>query len=146
MVANNSKDLTLLLGKESPRVERAKAVAEGLRAAGAYRWTGLYDVNNESGLVSNVAWSGSGAPEYPAFPITKGLTSRAIASKRTVNVGDVASDEDYFTALATTRSEIIIPALATVGEKVLGTIAVESERPYTFDAQTQPGLKNAQVL
>jgi putative methionine-R-sulfoxide reductase with GAF domain len=70
--------------------------------------------------------SGAGAPTHPVFPITKGLTSRAIADRKTVNVGDVANDPDYLTALATTRSEIIIPVLEDAGERVVGTIDVES--------------------
>jgi L-methionine (R)-S-oxide reductase len=100
----------------------------------------VYDVDNERGLVSNIAWSGPGAPEYPVFSITKGLTSRAIATKRAVNVGDVAGDADYLQALANTRSEIIIPVLAAADQKVLGTI-VESERPHAFDASTQSWLE-----
>ena len=108
-------DITLLLRKALPREQKAKAIAEAIRVAGAYRWTGLYDVDSETGLVSNIAWSGSGAPEYPVFPITKGLTSRAITTKRTVNVGDVANDSDYLTGLPTTRSEIIIPVLDAAG-------------------------------
>ena len=74
-----------LLAKELPRAEKAKAIAEAIRAFGNYRWTGLYDVDTERGLVSNIAWNGSGAPEYPVFSITKGLTSRAIRTKKTVN-------------------------------------------------------------
>ena len=138
--------LAAFLEEKLPRVEKAKAIAEAIRAAGAYRWTGLYDVDIETGLVSNIAWSGSGAPEYPVFPITKGLTSRAIATKATVNVGDVANDADYLTALATTRSEIIVPVVAASGEKVLGTIDVESERPYAFDATTQAWLEDCATV
>jgi hypothetical protein len=41
-------------------------------------------------MVSNIAWSGPNAPAYPVFPITKGLSSRAITAGKTVNVGDVA--------------------------------------------------------
>lgn len=89
-----ANQMTSLLEKQLPRAEKAKSIAETIRAFGNYRWTGLYDVDNERGLVSNIAWSGSRAPEYPVFPITKGLTSRAIATKRTVDVGDVASDAD----------------------------------------------------
>jgi L-methionine (R)-S-oxide reductase len=133
-------EMISLLARDLPRVEKAKAIAEAIRAFGNYRWAGLYDVDYERCLVSNVAWSGSGAPEHPVFPITKGLTSRAIASKTTVNVGDVAHDADYLTALATTRSEIIVPVVVS-GAKVLGTIDVESERPYAFDAQTQTRLE-----
>jgi len=134
-------EMISLLARDLPRVEKAKAIAEAIRAFGNYRWAGLYDVDYERCLVSNVAWSGSGAPEHPVFPITKGLTSRAIASKTTVNVGDVAHDADYLTALATTRSEIIVPVVAASGAKVLGTIDVESERPDAFDAHTQTSLE-----
>ena len=56
-------------------------------------------------------------------------------------MGDVASDADYLTALPTTQSEIIIPVLSATGDKVLGTIDVESERPDAFDAHTQTSLE-----
>ena len=134
-------EIISLLENELPRVDKAKAIAEAIRASGNFRWAGLYDVDEERGLVSNMAWSGSGAPEYPVFPITKGLTSRAIATKATVNVGDVAQDADYLTALATTRSEIVVPVVAASGARVLGTIDVESEHPDAFDAQTQSQLE-----
>jgi putative methionine-R-sulfoxide reductase with GAF domain len=134
-------ELSLLVAQEGDRHSRANAIAEAIRAAGAYRWTGIYDVDVRKGLVSNVAWSGSGAPQYPTFPVTQGLTSRVIASRKTVNVGDVASDPDYLTALATTRSEIIIPVLDAAGDCVLGTIDVESEQAHAFDLASQEHLE-----
>jgi len=133
--------IALLLAEERVRPSKAKALAEPIRAAGGHRWTGIYDVDVPTGLVSNIAWSGSGPPEYRTFPITKGLTSRAIASKKAINVGDVADDPDYLTAMATTRSEIIIPVLDATGDRVLGTIDVESERSHAFDAATQEQLE-----
>lgn len=134
-------ELTALLAQEGDRTTTARAIAEAIRAAGAYRWTGIYDVDLKNGVVSNIAWSGSGAPAYPTFPITKGLTSRAIAARKTVNVGDVANDPDYLTALATTRSEIIVPVLDSTGHSVLGTIDVESELSHAFDSATQAHLE-----
>lgn len=92
--------------------------------------------------VAIAAWSGPSSPEYPRF---QGLTSRAIAQKRTVNVGEVASDRDYLTALATTRSEIIVPVVDERGSRVLGTIDVESELPNAFDASTQKMLEECAV-
>lgn len=140
-------ELTALVAQGGDRTSTAKAIAEVIRAAGEYRWTGIYDVDFQRGLVANIAWSGAGAPEYPTFPITNGLTARAIATKRTVNVGDVAKDPDYLTALATTRSEIIVPILDATGHGVLGTIDVESERPNAFDSATQLRLEEcANVL
>lgn len=109
-------DLTRLLKLGGDRPTMARRLAEAIRQAGPYRWAGIYDVDRQKGLVSNIAWSGAGAPTHPVFPITKGLTSRAIADKRTVNVGDVASDPDYLTSLTTTQSEIIIPILDAAGD------------------------------
>jgi putative methionine-R-sulfoxide reductase with GAF domain len=134
-------DLSRTLQQGGDRPEMARKFAEAIRAAGPYRWCGIYDVDLQKGIVSNIAWSGADAPAHPVFPITNGLTSRAIADKRTVNVGDVANDPDYLTALTTTRSEIIIPVLDAAGERVVGTIDVESDRPDAFDSAAQDGLE-----
>ena len=122
-----------LLTQKSDRVTIARRVAEAIRNHGQYRWTGIYDVDMGRGFASNVAWSGPGAPAYPSFPLTKGLTSRAVAQKRTVNVGDVASDGDYLTAFATTRPEIIVPVVNEGDSQVVGTIDVESELANAFE-------------
>ena len=92
-------------------------------------------------LVRNVVWSGPGAPEYPTFPVTKGLTGVAVADRRTVNVGDVASDPRYLTAFSTTRSEIIVPVFDSAREIVVGTIDVESETPDAFSRDAQEFLE-----
>jgi L-methionine (R)-S-oxide reductase len=134
-------DLTLVLKRGGDRVDMAKGFADAICAIGPYRWTGIYDVDLSKGVVSNIAWSGAGAPAHPIFSIAKGLTSRAITNKRTVNVGDVANDPDYLTALPTTRSEIIIPVLDDAGECVVGTIDVESERPHAFHSAAQERLE-----
>src|SRR5258708_5849013 len=108
------------LARDSDRLSTAKSIVDTIRHEGAYRWAGLYDVDTKNGVVSNIAWSGTGAPEHPAFPITKGLTSRAIKQKKTINVGDVTKDPDYLTALVTTRSEIIIPVVDVMRNSVVG--------------------------
>src|SRR5258706_8309500 len=126
-----------ILALDVDREARAKRVAEVIRASGPYRWVGIYDVNIERGLVSNIAWSGRGAPAHPTFPLTKGLTSRAITSKKTINVGNVANDSDYLTALGNTQSEIIVPVLDKSAQVVIGTIDIESEKRDAFDARTQ---------
>jgi L-methionine (R)-S-oxide reductase len=82
---------------------------------------------------------------YPTFPLTKGLTSKAIAGKKTVNIGGVANDSDYLTALTTTRSEIIVPFLDDRGAHVFGTIDAESERPNAFDSRAQELLEECAV-
>jgi putative methionine-R-sulfoxide reductase with GAF domain len=117
------------------RTERAKRLAELVRKLGDYRWVGVYDVSAEN--VSIIAWSGPGAPEYPTFPATEGLTGAAIREKRPVVVGDVHDDPRYLTAFGSTLSEIIVPVLAPGENRVIGTVDVESEQANAFSARDQ---------
>lgn len=135
------EELRQIFAAHTERIAALKAVANALKRAGSFRWVGLYDVDHAAGLVKNVVYSGPGAPEYPTFPIGKGLTSAVIASRKTVNVGNVAADPRYLTAFGSTRSEIIIPVLDTAGEAVVGTIDIESEIPNAFSAETQAMLE-----
>jgi L-methionine (R)-S-oxide reductase len=120
------------------RTERAKRLAELIRKLGEYRWVGVYDVGAEN--VSIIAWSGPGAPEYPTFPVGKGLTGAAIHEKKTVVVGDVRNDPRYLTAFGTTLSEIIVPVFAPGEDRVIGTVDVEGEQANAF------GLRDQQMI
>ncbi len=115
-------------GFADDRTANAIRIAEAIRLFGDYRWVGLYDVRVKD--VSIIAWSGPGAPAYPVFPVTSGLTGRSVASKQTVVSNDVANDPGYLTAFGSTRSEIIVPVMD--GGAVVGTIDVESERKDAF--------------
>ncbi len=115
--------------------------AAAIRSFANYRWVGLYDVDHAAGVVRNVTWSGPGAPAHPSFPLTKGLTSAAVAQKQIVNVGDVSADPRYLTAFGTTRSEIIVPVFDQAGKNVVGTIDVESEVQDAFSKDIQDLLQ-----
>ena len=129
-----------------PRQTALASAAALIRSSADYRWVGLYDVDHSAGLVRNVTWSGPGAPEHPTFPLTKGLTSAAIAQKQIVNVGDVMADPRYLTAFCTTRSEIIVPVFDADGKNVVGTIDVESEEPNAFNQDIQDPLQACSVV
>jgi L-methionine (R)-S-oxide reductase len=133
--------LKSMLSQPIDRVAKATAIAEVIRTAGDYRWVGIYDVDIKNGQISNVAWSGPSAPAHAIFPITKGLTSRAVASRKTVNVGDVAKETGYLATLDSTRSEIIVPVLHPASGRVVGTIDVESDQLNAFDAATESLLE-----
>ena len=115
------------------RIERARQLAEVVRGLRDYRWTGVYDVGKE--MVSIIAYSGPGAPAYPSFPISNGLTGSAIRERATVVVADVRKDPRYLTAFGTTLSEIIVPVLDPQRGEVIGTIDVESEHADAFSAR-----------
>jgi L-methionine (R)-S-oxide reductase len=137
--------LSGIVTEPGSRLDQLQKVASVLRASTGNRWVGLYEVDFIRGEVRNLVWDGPAGPEYPTFPITKGLTSSAIAEKRTVNVGDVESDARYLTALGSTRSEIIVPVFDDKGE-VIGTIDVESERSNAFDQNTEEFLRRCAVV
>jgi GAF domain-containing protein len=145
MSTNQNQLLTRLLSIAVQAAQDHDAVrqqiADLIRADGTYRWVGLYRVDYAEGFVRNLAWSGPGAPEYPTFPITKGLTAAAIAGCETINVGDVAADPRYLTAFGSTRSEIIIPIFNRERSQVVGTIDVESEQPNAFNQEIQSQLE-----
>src|SRR2546425_13341422 len=91
-------DLEEIVSNARERIASLKLVADLLRSCGGYRWVGLYDVDRAGRLVRNVVWSGAGAPEYPTFPVTKGLTGVAVADPRTGKVGGGGSDSPYLPA------------------------------------------------
>ena len=95
MISNPGTVLSRVLEtvtEPGPRIEKLRKVAAVLRETAGFRWVGLYDVDHAKGEVINLVWAGPSAPAYPVFPTTKGLTSAAIAEKRTINVGDVHND------------------------------------------------------
>ena len=85
-----------------------------------------------------IGWSGPGAPVYPRFPVTQGLSGAAVAARDAVVVNDVTADPRYLTAFASTLSEAIIPLLDPGTGAVMGTPDVESgERDAFTDADRQ---------
>jgi L-methionine (R)-S-oxide reductase len=135
-----------IVAQKAIRTARAALAAEAIRKARSYRWVGIYEVDMRWDSVSNIAWSGPSAPAYPAFPVSKGLASRAIAGKKTINVGNVTKDSDYITALGGTQSEIIVPILDAARENVLGTIDVESKDLNAFDSSAQTFLEECAAV
>jgi GAF domain-containing protein len=135
VVDNTLNQIRSTAASGGDRAERAKRLAELIGKLGDYRWVGIYDVGAES--VSIIAWSGPGAPEYPTFPVSKGLTGAAIQQKKAVVVGDVRSDPRYLTAFGSTLSEIIVPVFAPGEDRVIGTVDVESEKTNAFPARDQ---------
>ena len=135
IIDNTLNEIRSTAAAGGDRIEKAKRLAGLIRKIGGYRWVGVYDVSAE--VVSIIAWSGPGAPEFPSFPVSKGLTGAAIQQKRPVVVGDVRNDPRYLTAFGSTLSEIIVPVLAPGEERVIGTVDVESEQANAFSDRDQ---------
>jgi L-methionine (R)-S-oxide reductase len=125
-----------VLASEEERAEKAVRIAELVRQAGGYRWVGLYEVTERE--IAAIGWSGPGAPAYPRFPVTQGLSGAAVTTGRAVVVNDVTADPRYLTAFSSTLSEAIVPVVDPGTGAVVGTLDVESgERDAFTDADRQ---------
>jgi GAF domain-containing protein len=140
VIDNVLNEIRSIAASGNDRVAKAKRLAERIQMLGQYRWVGIYDVGAES--VSIISWSGPSAPEYPEFPVDKGFTGSAIQQKKSVLVGDVRNDPRYLTAFGNTLSEIIVPVLAPGGERVIGTVDVESDRANAFSERDQQMIEH----
>jgi len=124
------REVAELEGAGVDRSEKIQKIADTVRLFGDYRWVGIYDVDEHQ--ISVIAWSGIGAPAYPCFRATQGLSGEAVRTRRTVISNDVANDPRYLTAFGNTQSEIIVPIIAEPGGPVIGTIDVESDQTDAF--------------
>ncbi|HUJ30096.1 MAG TPA: GAF domain-containing protein [Candidatus Acidoferrum sp.] len=136
IVMNNTlNQIRSIAAGSDDRIVRARRLAELIRTLGNYRWVGIYQVGRE--VVSLISFSGPGSPEVASFPVSKGLNGAAIKEKKAVIVGDVRKDKRYLTAFGNTLSEMIVPVLDPSGERVVGTIDVESEEANAFSERDQ---------
>ncbi len=135
-------ELRQIVERSDVRTALLEQVADFLRRSGNYRWVGLYEVDHHAGEVRSLVFRGPGAPAYLSFPMDKGLTGTAIRERRTVNIGDVATDPDYLTAFGTTRSEIIVPVFDALRNIVAGTIDIESDEVQAFSEEDQIFLED----
>jgi GAF domain-containing protein len=134
--------LQALANSPAVRIEKARAVAQAIKVARAYRWVGLYDVTPEE--VVAIAWTGSDPPAYPRFPVTKGLSGAAVATRQPVVAQDVKTDSRYLTAFSSTCAEAIFPV--AVDGRIVGTIDVESDRINAFGPEDEEFLKSCTLI
>lgn len=133
------KEIQGVLATEDRRTAAAERVAELIRRRGAYRWVGIYAVEDDE--IAALAWSGPQEPAHPRFPASAGLCGAAVRSRATVAVGDVTKDPRYLTTLQSTRSEIVVPIVDLATRTALGVIDVESEQLNAFSDEDRQFLE-----
>jgi putative methionine-R-sulfoxide reductase with GAF domain len=139
------EEVSRKLEDDGDRQLKVAGIAGAIRSAGGYRWVGLYEVTEDE--IVNLAFDGpGGAPTHPRFPVTQGLSSLAVASEKTVVVGDVSKNPRYLTPFGSTRSEIIVPVSDRTGRKVVGTIDVESDRVDAFSEEDRATLERCAAV
>ena len=133
-----------VLSAPMDRAAKAKEIAAAVRTSGDYRWAGIYEVDRQE--IAAIAWTGADAPAFPRFPRTQGLCGAAVATGKTVAVGDVTKDPRYLTTFGSTRSEIVVPIPSHTAQDAIGLIDVESESLNAFGEADRAFLENRAEL
>lgn len=108
---------------------RAKRAVEMIREACRCYWAGIFEIAGEEARA--VAWTGTEAPAFLRFPLTRGITRDVVKSKKAELVNDVLKDSRYLVAFSTTRAEIIAPVIDGSGS-VVGTLEADSDKANAF--------------
>jgi len=65
------------------------------------------------------------------YPITKGLTGKALRFGKTLRTGEVSTETEYIEVAPGVQSELCVPI--RVNERVIGVLNVESQKANAFD-------------
>jgi L-methionine (R)-S-oxide reductase len=120
-----------------------KQAAELIRAAGGYRWVGIYKVTKKEFVA--ISWTGTEPVAYPRIPLSQGLCGAVLESRKSIVLGDVRKEPRCLPAFHTTRSEIIIPMI-TEDKKVVGMLDAESDKLDAFGDEDRKFLERAGSL
>ena len=65
------------------------------------------------------------------FPITEGITGRAVSQGKIMRVGDITKEPEFIEVSSNIKSELCVPI--QVNNRTIGVINVESRKPDAFD-------------
>ncbi len=92
-----------------------------------YTWAGIYLLEGDELVLG--PYLGKPSP-HTRIPLNRGICGAAASEKATIIVDDVNSDARYLACSLETKSEIVVPIMD--GERVLGEIDIDSDRPAAF--------------
>ena len=110
----------------------------------SYRWVGVYKINRQEFIIE--AATNKMRPACPRFPITQGLSSKAVELRRTLMVPDVREEPCFLPNFWSTKSEIIVPIIDDEHNRVVGVINVESGKLNAFDKSDRDFLEGVARL
>ena len=69
------------------------------------------------------------------YPITSGITGKAVLLGKTIRTGDVSNEVEYIEIASETRSELCVPI--RVNERIIGVLNVESKKENAFEERDE---------
>ncbi len=114
-------------------------IAELVQRTCKYRWVGVYKIKRKDFVIE--AATNKMKPACPRFPVTQGLSAKAMEERRTVMVPDVSKEPCFLPNFWSTKSEVIVPIIDDEHDRVLGVINVESAKINAFDKSDRDFLE-----
>lgn len=93
---------------------------------------------NEQGdhLIPHFSCIGAVAENWQnSYPITKGVTGRAVTSGRTMRIGNITEEPEYIKVMDGIKSELCVPFW--VNNHIIGVFDVESKKQNAFDEKDE---------
>jgi len=111
-----------------------------------YTWVGIYVIEEGAAEPELVLGPFLGKPSpHTRIPLGRGICGAAATERQTIIVDDVNSDPRYLACSIETKSEIVVPIMN--GDRVLGEIDIDSDRPAAFGTEDRVLLERvAQAL
>ncbi|MBC8067906.1 MAG: GAF domain-containing protein [Deltaproteobacteria bacterium] len=132
-------ELTALLAGEDDWVSAMATVACELHHAFAYfHWTGFYRVIAPRLLAVGPYQGGHGCLR---IPFERGVCGAAARTRETQLVPDVLAVADHIACSSSTRSELVVPVLASSGE-VIAVLDIDSDVPAAFTDADRRALES----
>ena len=111
------------------------------REATHYTWVGIYLLEGNELVLG--PFLGKPSP-HTRIPIGNGICGAAARERATIVVDDVNRDSRYLACSLETKSEIVVPIMS--GERVLGEIDIDSDRPSAFGPEDKRLLESVASL
>ena len=114
----------------------ATLACETHHADARFDWTGFYRVVAPNVLKIGPYQGGHGCL---TIPFDKGVCGAAARQRAVQIVDEVTSFEGHIACAASTRSEIVLPVIAS-GGRLIGVLDIDSDQPAAFNADDAQGL------
>ncbi len=123
--------------RDVSRQELLQLVATKMRQAGP-PYTGVYLYMLHGSELELEAFDGR-PTEHTRIPVGAGISGRAVAERRDINVADVSKADGYLACSIETRSELVV--LVRRHDEILGQIDIDSDVDGGFDEDEQRAVK-----
>ncbi|MDE5945638.1 MAG: GAF domain-containing protein [Rikenella sp.] len=129
--------LEALVEGESDPVANMANVAAALRETFGFFWVGFYRVVGDELVLGPF----QGSLACTRIDFGRGVCGTAWNERRTILVPDVEAFPGHIACSSASRSEIVVPFFDSSGDRVVGVLDIDSDRPDDFSETDREGLE-----